>query len=121
VLVAGDGQTTIEYTVNREPDLVVLASNVPGLDGYEVCRCIREFSTVPIIMLIALAGATGRIRALCVGADQCVTKPVYIPELLGRIQAVLRRVEIFERKGYHFTFQAADYQDDSDQRLFTKD
>ncbi len=112
MLVTGDGQTTIEYAVNREPDLVVLASKIPGLGGYEVCRRIREFSTVPIIMLIALAGARYRIRGLCVGADQCVTKPVYIPELLGRIQAVLRRVEISKRGGYHFAFQAAGTRDD---------
>jgi two-component system response regulator MtrA len=121
VLVTGDGQTTIEHIADQEPDLVVLASGMLGLDGYEVCRSIREFSAVPVIMLVTLAGAAYRVKGLCAGADQCVTKPVYIPELLVRIQAILRRVEIFERKGYHFVFQPTDTLDSLDQHLSVQD
>ncbi len=120
MLVAGDGQTAIEHTASQDPDLVVLASEMPDMDGYDVCRQIRKFSTVPIIMLITLTGTAHRVRGLCAGADQCVTKPFYIPELLARIQAVLRRVEIFERKGYHFVFQTNDSWDNFE-NLFSQD
>ncbi len=117
VLVARDGPTAIEHTASREPDVVVLGSKIPGLDGYQVCERIREFSAVPIIMLVSSAGSAHRVRGFCMGADHCMTKPFYIPELLARIQAVLRRVAIFEQKGYHYVFQTDDTRDDSDQRL----
>lgn len=121
VLVTGDGQTAIEYAAGREPDLIVLDSDMPGLDGYKVCECIRQFSTVPIVMLVSSTSSAHRVKGLYVGADQCMTKPFYTPELLARIQAVLRRVEIFEQKGYYSVFQTADSLDDSDQRLFVQD
>lgn len=117
VLVARDGPTAVEDTASRGPDLVVLGSGITRLDGYEVCKRIREFSAVPIILLVSLVGSAYRIKGLCVGADHCLTKPFYIPELLARIEAVLRRVEICERKGYQFVFQADGTRDEADQRL----
>ena len=117
VLVARDGPTAIEHTASQGPDLVVLGSEISGLDGYEVCKRIREFSAVPIILLVSFMGGAHIVKGLCVGADHCMTKPFYIPELLARIQAVLRRVEICEQKGYHYVFQTDDTRDDSDRRL----
>ena len=97
VLVARDGQTAVELATGEEPDLIVLDIKMPGMDGYEVCRRIREFSTVPIIMLTALVENADKVRGLDVGADDYVTKPFSIAELLARIQAVLRRVELSGR------------------------
>jgi len=93
VLVANDGQSALSLVVSSEPDLVLLDVRMPGLDGYEVCRRIREFSTVPIIMLTALAQDADKVKGLDVGADDYVTKPFSIPELLARVRAILRRVE----------------------------
>jgi DNA-binding response OmpR family regulator len=101
--------------------LIVLDSDIPGLDGYKVCERIRQFSMVPIVMLVSSTGSSHRVKGLCAGADQCMTKPFYTPELLARIQAVLRRVEIFEQKGYHCVFQSTGTRDDSDQCLFNQD
>jgi len=105
VLVAEDGQTAIECIINEYPDIVILDVKMPGLDGYEVCRRVREFSTVPIIMLTGLAGSANRIRGLDVGADHYMTKPFSLAELLARMQAVLRRVEIskMRRPPFHFS------------------
>jgi two-component system KDP operon response regulator KdpE len=99
VLAAHDGQTALSLVISQEPDLVLLDVRMPGLDGYQVCRRIREFSTVPIIMLTALAEDTDKVKGLDVGADDYVTKPFSIPELLARVRAVLRRVEVSERSG----------------------
>ena len=93
VLTAGDGQTALELVAMESPDLVILDLRLPRLDGYEVCRRIREFSTVPIIMLTALAEDADKVRGLDVGADDYVTKPFSAEELLARVRAALRRAE----------------------------
>ena len=116
VLVAGDGQTAIECATSGEPDLIVLDTEMPSLDGYEVCRRIREFSTVPIIMLAALAGTCHRVKGLYMGADQCMTKPVYIQELVARVRVVLWRAELSRLKGYTPVFQIVGSLDDSSQQ-----
>jgi DNA-binding response OmpR family regulator len=93
VLTASDGQTALSLVVSHEPDLVLLDVRMPGLDGYQICQRIREFSNVPIIMLTAMAEDADKVRGLDVGADDYVTKPFSIPELLARVRAVLRRAE----------------------------
>ena len=108
VLAARDGQTAIELAVSEQPDLILLDIRMPGLDGYEVCRRIREFSAVPIIMLTALAEDTDKVKGLDIGADDYVTKPFSADELLARVRAALRRVELSERQDPHPTFQAGD-------------
>ena len=108
VLAAQDGQMAMELAVNEEPDLIILDIRMPGLDGYEVCQRIREFSTVPIIMLTALAEDADKVKGLDVGADDYVTKPFSAEELLARVRSVLRRVELSEREEPHPTFQAGD-------------
>lgn len=108
VLAARDGQTAIELAASEEPDLILLDIRMRGLDGYGVCRRIREFSAVPIIMLTALAEDADKVKGLDTGADDYVTKPFSADELLARVRAVLRRVELSERQDPHSTFQAGD-------------
>jgi len=108
MLAARDGQTAIELAATEEPDLILLDIRMLGLDGYEVCRRIREFSAVPIIMLTALAEDADKVKGLDIGADDYVTKPFSADEILARVRAVLRRVELSERQNPCPTFQADD-------------
>ena len=98
VLTAPDGQTALELVINESPDLVILDIKMPRMSGWEVCERIREFSTVPIIMLTALAEDADKVKGLELGADDYMTKPFSAAELLARIQAVLRRIELSERQ-----------------------
>ena len=93
VLTAGDGKSAVEVAASGEPDLVLLDVRMSEMDGYEACRRIREFSTVPVIMLTALAEEADKVKGLDVGADDYVTKPFSAQELLARIRAALRRAE----------------------------
>jgi DNA-binding response OmpR family regulator len=121
VITARDGQTAIELAASEEPDLILLDIRMVGLDGYEVCRRIREFSVVPIIMLTALAEDADKVAGLDVGADDYVTKPFSADELLARVRAVLRRVELSERQDPSSTFQAGDLLVDlAQQRVFVR-
>jgi DNA-binding response OmpR family regulator len=121
VITARDGQTAIELAAGEEPDLILLDIRMGGLDGYEVCRRIREFSAVPIIMLTALAEDADKVAGLDVGADDYVTKPFSADELLARVRAVLRRVELSERQDPSSTFQAGDLLVDlAQQRVFVR-
>jgi DNA-binding response OmpR family regulator len=119
VLAARDGQTAIALAASEKPDLILLDIRMPGLDGYTVCQRIREFSNAPIIMLTALAEVADKIKGLDVGADDYVTKPFSIPELLARVRAVLRRAVPPDRRDAHPTFEAGDLRVDFDrQRVF---
>jgi two-component system, OmpR family, KDP operon response regulator KdpE len=91
VLTAGDGQAALDTTARERPDLLLLDIGLPVLDGLEVCRRIREFSIVPIIMLTARAGDPDKVAGLDAGADDYLAKPFGPPELLARVRAVLRR------------------------------
>ncbi|MCP4518262.1 MAG: response regulator transcription factor, partial [Delftia sp.] len=106
VITARDGETAIALAANKEPDLVVLDVRMPGLNGYEACRRIREFSTAPVIMLTALAAQADKVEGLDAGADDYVTKPFGADELLARVRAALRRVKRSERPRSRPTFQA---------------
>ena len=75
-----------------KPDLVILDLNLPDIDGIELCRDIRRSTDIPIIMLTARADETDRVVGLEVGADDYVTKPFSLKELIARVRAVLRRV-----------------------------
>jgi DNA-binding response OmpR family regulator len=122
VLAAQDGQAALELAASEEPDLILLDIRMPGLDGYEVCGRIREFSAVPIIMLTALAEDTDKVKGLDIGADDYVTKPFSAEELLARIRAALRRVELSEQQDPCPTFQAGDLLVDfAQQRVFAHD
>lgn len=91
VLVAADGLQALELVASGSPDLVVLDLMLPGLDGLEVCRQLRETTPVPVIVLSARGAETDRIVGLEVGADDYVAKPFSPRELVLRVQAVLRR------------------------------
>ncbi|MEV4688616.1 response regulator transcription factor [Microbacterium sp. LWH3-1.2] len=89
--VASDGFAALDAIEIRRPDLVVLDRMLPGIDGAEVCRRIREGSAVPVILLTALGAPEDRVAGLEAGADDYLTKPFSPRELVLRVQAVLRR------------------------------
>jgi two-component system phosphate regulon response regulator PhoB len=94
VLAAGGGEAAIELLQERPPDLVLLDWMLPEISGIELCRRLRarpETARIPIIMVTARGEEEERIRGLAVGADDYIVKPFSIPELLARIQALLRR------------------------------
>jgi DNA-binding response OmpR family regulator len=91
VVTAADGEEAIRRVEIELPDLVILDLMLPKLDGYAVCRRIREFSAVPIIMLTARSAEVDVIHGFDVGADDYLTKPFAVNELLVRVRAVLRR------------------------------
>jgi two-component system KDP operon response regulator KdpE len=91
VLTANDGKEALAAVETQLPDLVILDLMLPRLDGYGVCRRIREFSAVPVIMLTARSAEVDLIHGFEVGADDYLTKPFGVAELLMRVQAVLRR------------------------------
>jgi two-component system, OmpR family, KDP operon response regulator KdpE len=92
VEVVPNGERAIEQLALDPPDLVLLDLLLPGaLDGFEVCRRMRGFSMVPIIMLTARAGEEDKLRGFEMGADDYIVKPFSAKELLARVQAVLRR------------------------------
>jgi DNA-binding response OmpR family regulator len=91
VVEAGDGETALERHHDAPSDLVVLDLMLPGIDGIEVCRRLREDGDVPVIMLTALGEETDRVVGLEVGADDYVTKPFSPRELVLRVDSVLRR------------------------------
>jgi len=91
VEVAEDGTVALAKAMRRPPDLVLLDVMLPGLDGVEVCRRLREGSDVPILMLTARDATGERVRGLDSGADDYVLKPFAYDELLARVRALLRR------------------------------
>ena len=93
VEVAADGPGALISARDRAPDLVVLDVMLPGLDGVEVCRRLREGSDVPILMLTARDAVSDRVKGLDAGADDYLAKPFAYDELLARVRALLRRRE----------------------------
>src|SRR6185437_7096088 len=98
IIAARDGKSAVELAAARLPDLVLLDIGLPVLDGFEVCRRIREFSEAPIIMLTAKAGEADKVKGLDAGADDYLTKPFGPAELLARIRAVMRRTKLPEER-----------------------
>ena len=92
VLTAYDGVEALRLARESHPDLIVLDLMLPGMDGLEVCRTIREESDVPIIMLTARTTDQDKLTGLSLGADDYVTKPFSPRELAARVRAVLRRI-----------------------------
>jgi len=88
---ANDGETGLALALSENPDLVILDIMMPGLDGYEVCKRIRQTSQVPVIMLTAKAEEADKVFSFELGADDYITKPFGVKELLARVMANLRR------------------------------
>ncbi len=93
VLVASNGEKAIELAAAEKLDLILLDILMPGMDGYEVCQRVREFSNVPIIFLTALEDMTNKVRGLEGGGNDYITKPFSMRELLARIRVQLRHTE----------------------------
>lgn len=93
VVAAGDGSAAVQKAEAEDPDLMLLDLMLPDMDGYEVCRRIREFSTVPIIMLTARREQADKVHGLDTGADDYITKPFDAAELLARVRAQMRRAD----------------------------
>ena len=99
VVQAYDGPDGLVAVATAKPDLVILDWMLPGLDGIAVCRKIRENYLVPVLMLTARAEEADVVLGLEVGADDYLTKPFSVRELMARVRAMLRRVEIDQRAG----------------------
>src|SRR3954453_17417415 len=91
VVTAADGPTAVALTREAQPDLIVLDLMLPGFDGLEVCRRVRQFSDAYILMLTARAEEIDKVLGLEVGADDYLTKPFSPRELVARVKAMLRR------------------------------
>jgi len=96
VISAYNGKEALDQVRNALPDLILLDVMMPDIDGFQVLGKIREFSTVPVIMLTAKGEEDDRVRGLELGADDYVTKPFSPRELVSRVRAVLRRVSSLE-------------------------
>lgn len=93
VQLADDGPRGVEHARRWEPDLVILDLMLPGLDGLEVCRLIQRERHVPVLMLTARDDETDLVIGLAVGADDYLTKPFSMRELVARVQALFRRLD----------------------------
>jgi DNA-binding response OmpR family regulator len=93
VLTAGNGEDALAIARVEKPDLVILDLGLPGMDGLDVCRQLRSNSNTPIIMLTARDEESDKLVGLELGADDYITKPFSLKELVARVRAVLRRVE----------------------------
>ncbi len=91
--IASNGEATLSALDEQSPDLILLDIRMPDMDGYDVCRRIREFSQLPIIMVTAKDTDEEKIEGLDAGADDYVTKPFSSTELAARVRAVLRRTK----------------------------
>ncbi|HDQ73247.1 MAG TPA: response regulator transcription factor [Chloroflexi bacterium] len=94
VCLAKDGPAALDVARQERPDLIVLDIMLPGLDGFEVCRILRQEMNVPILMLTARDDEVDKVVGLEVGADDYMTKPFSMRELLARVKALLRRVRL---------------------------
>ncbi len=99
VISALDGPQGLNLALSKKPDLVLLDVMLPGMDGFEVCRKIREQSSVPILMLTAREEEVDKVLGLEMGADDYVTKPFSVRELMARVKANLRRTAEEEKTG----------------------
>jgi len=93
VIAVADGQAALEQIEARSPDLVLLDIMMPRMDGFALTQRVREFSSVPIILLTARGQDQDKIHGLDLGADDYLTKPFSVEELLARVRAVMRRAQ----------------------------
>lgn len=96
--IAGDGNTAVSKARELHPDLILLDIMLPGKDGFEVCRLVRQEMNTPILMLTARDEEVDRVVGLEVGADDYMTKPFSMRELIARVKAMLRRVRMIREE-----------------------
>jgi two-component system KDP operon response regulator KdpE len=95
VVTARDGQEALDKAALQPPDLVILDLAMPVLDGFETLARLREWTQAPVVVLSAHADEADKVRALDLGADDYLTKPFGVPELLARVRVALRRVDTY--------------------------
>ena len=105
---AMDAETCIELVRSEKPDLIILDVMLPAASGFDVCRSLRRHSDVPIIMLTARAEETDRVVGLELGADDYITKPFSIRELMARVKAILRRTQAGDMPSSSSTVRVGD-------------
>jgi DNA-binding response OmpR family regulator len=98
VETAQDGYVALDFARRSQPDLILLDVMLPGLDGFEVCRILRQEMNVPILMLTARDDEIDRVIGLEIGADDYITKPFSMRELMARVKAQLRRVRLLREE-----------------------
>ncbi len=98
VETVGDGQSALQSARNSHPDLILLDIMLPGIDGFEVCRILRQEMSTPVLMLTARDDEIDRVVGLEVGADDYLIKPFSMRELLARVKAMLRRVRLIRQE-----------------------
>jgi two-component system OmpR family response regulator len=113
VVTAADGAQAVEIARREKPALIVLDVMLPKLSGFEVCRILRKEMTVPILMLTAKDEEVDKIVGLEIGADDYMTKPFSMRELLARIRAMLRRAEMVQPAGDEIVLKLNDLEIDS--------
>lgn len=118
VRVAADGEAALELFHDWHPDLIITDLSMPNMDGLEVCRRVRAESEVPLIVLSVKGDERAKVSALDAGADDYVTKPFGIEELLARVRAALRRAPVKEA-GVAETVEAGDFRVDFDGHAVT--
>src|SRR5579871_1705854 len=99
VVAVSDGQQALDQIEAQRFDAVILDVMMPKLDGFTVCQRVREFSSLPIIIVTARGQDQDKVRGLDLGADDYLTKPFSVEELLARVRAVLRRSHITSKEG----------------------
>jgi len=122
VLSVSDGQQALEQIEQNSLDLALLDVMMPRMDGFTVCQKVREFSTVPIIIVTARGQDQDKVRGLDLGADDYLTKPFSVEELLARVRAVLRRAQFSTKEssqGLQSTITVGDLAIDYAQHLVT--
>lgn len=120
VSVANNGRTGLAQVLAEQPDIVILDIMMPEMDGWAVCRAIREQSVVPILMLTALNEEIDRILGLELGADDYLVKPFSTRELIARIKALLRRIEFDQKQSPGRNLTLGNIQVDLDTRQVLK-
>lgn len=108
IVSSGTGEAGIDLVEVESPDIVILDIGLPDIDGYQVCKEIRRFSDVPIVMLTVRSNEADIVKGLEMGADDYITKPFKHIELLARVQSVLRRSEMMPQTGEQQVFQKDD-------------
>ena len=116
---AETGEEALDAVATRPPDLVILDLGLPDLDGVEVCRRLREWSRLPIVVLSAHGDDAAKVRALDEGADDYVTKPFSMPELLARMRVALRHAAASGETG-ESVIRAGDVEIDLGRRIVTR-
>jgi DNA-binding response OmpR family regulator len=97
VITSANGLDATKKAVDIQPDMIILDVMLPGMDGFEVCRQIRKTMSMPILMLTARSDEIDRVVGLEVGADDYLTKPFSMRELLARVKALLRRMQMIQQ------------------------